>query len=455
MGPIEELLRRMESNSDDAAIIYKDKAFLYQDLLDLKTAADEALRDRGVAPGDVVALCGDYSPTSMAVLLSLIANRNIVVPISIGLDTGGEHYLSISDPDFIIEIDDISVNVRKAQRNSDKNKLITQLAEKSTPGLVLFTSGTTGTPKAVLHDLDKLMSKFLDADKKYTTLCFLMFDHIGGVDTYFYALFSGGLAVFPSSRDPGYVCGLIETHAVEVLPVSPTFLNLVLLSGAHRESDLSSLEIITFGAEKMSDSLLARVEQEFSSTRLVQKYGITEIGSPASKTHPEDASLIKIGNDQVEARVLDGILHVRTATAMLGYLNADSPFTEDGWFNTGDAAEVDGEYIRILGRESDLINVGGEKVFPAEVESVIQEIEHIAEVAVFGEENPIIGQMVCARVRLARSQDWDEVVAGLKAHCANKLEKYKVPVKVYHSEEKLHSDRYKKVAGSASEKQDI
>ena len=143
MGPIEELLRRMDRNSDDAAIIYKDKAFLYQDLLNLKAAADEALRDKGVAPGDVVALCGDYSPTSMAVLLSLIANRNIVVPISIALDTGGEHYLSISDPDFIVEIDDISVNVRKAQRRSDKNKLITQLAEKSTPGLVLFTSLVT------------------------------------------------------------------------------------------------------------------------------------------------------------------------------------------------------------------------------------------------------------------------------------------------------------------------
>ena len=450
MNPIEELLRRMEDNSDNAAIIYEDDMFLYRDLLNLKTDADNILRDKGVAAGDVVALCADYSPASMAMLLSLIANRNIVVPISISLNKGGDQYLAISNPDFIVEVDQLPFRVNRQENKPGKNKLIAQLGEESVPGLVLFTSGTTGTPKAVLHDLNKLMSKFIEADKKYTTLCFLMFDHIGGVDTYFYALFSGGLAVFPRSRDPDYVCELIETHAVEVLPVSPTFLNLILLSGAHREFDMSSLQIITFGSEKISDSLLARAEQGFNSARLVQKYGITEIGSPSSKTHPQDASLIKVVSDSVETRVVNGILHIRAATAMVGYLNAESPFTEDGWFNTGDAAEVHGDYIKIMGRKSDMINVGGEKVFPAEIESVILEVENIAEAIVFGEENPIIGQMVCARVRLVDVRDSDNIVARLKIYCAERLEKHKVPVKIHISEEKLHSDRYKKVVGSAT-----
>jgi len=450
VNPIEELLRRMEDNSDNAAIIYEDDMFLYRDLLNLKTDADNILRDKGVAAGDVVALCADYSPASMAMLLSLIANRNIVVPISISLNKGGDQYLAISNPDFIVEVDQLPFRVNRQENKPGKNKLIAQLGEESVPGLVLFTSGTTGTPKAVLHDLNKLMSKFIEADKKYTTLCFLMFDHIGGVDTYFYALFSGGLAVFPRSRDPDYVCELIETHAVEVLPVSPTFLNLILLSGAHREFDMSSLQIITFGSEKISDSLLARAEQGFNSARLVQKYGITEIGSPSSKTHPQDASLIKVVSDSVETRVVNGILHIRAATAMVGYLNAESPFTEDGWFNTGDAAEVHGDYIKIMGRKSDMINVGGEKVFPAEIESVILEVENIAEAIVFGEENPIIGQMVCARVRLVDVRDSDNIVARLKIYCAERLEKHKVPVKIHISEEKLHSDRYKKVVGSAT-----
>ena len=371
MAPVNELLSRIEEFSQQPAIIYEDQPYLYGDLLDLKKLADQALRDNGVSPGDVVALVGDYSPVSMAVLLSLLENECIVVPISIGMETGGEEYLSIADPNFVISVDHPDFSIRQRPRSSAPNQLVEELANSNSPGLVLFTSGTTGTPKAVLHNMQKLLSKFLDADKKHTTLCFLMFDHIGGVDTYFYSLFSGGLAVFPASRDPNYICELIERHKIEVLPVSPTFLNLLLLSRAHEKVDLSSLKIITFGAEKISDYLLERLGREFGTARLVQKYGITEVGSPPSRTHAEDPALIKVHGEAIDARVVDGILQLRTPTAMVGYLNAESPFTEDGWFITGDAAEEHGEYIKILGRESDQINVGGEKVFPAEIESVI------------------------------------------------------------------------------------
>jgi acyl-coenzyme A synthetase/AMP-(fatty) acid ligase len=450
VAPAGELMRRMVDNSAHPAIVYDGDTFLYSDLLQMKTAADDFLHSFSVVPGEVVALCADYSPASLAMLLALIDNRNIAVPISIGMDTGGGQYLEIADPDYLIEIESEKYSLEKRQRLSPRNELILELVTQSAPGLILFTSGTTGTPKAVLHNVDKLLSKFLDADKRHTTLCFLMFDHIGGVDTYFYSLFSGGLAVFPGSRDPAHICDLIETHRVEVMPVSPTFLNLLLMSGAHRLSDLSSLQIITFGAEKISDSLLARVEQEFSPVRLIQKYGITELGSPSSKTHPEDSSLIKVGGERVDVKVIDGILHIKADTAMVGYLNAESPFTEEGWYNTGDAAEEHGEYIKILGRTSDMINVGGEKVFPAEVESVILELDTIADVIVYGEENLRIGQMVCARVQLAPWVDDEDIAQQVKRHCGRRLEKHKVPAKVTISEERLHTDRFKKISGMAN-----
>lgn len=70
---------------------------------------------------------------------------------------------------------------------------------------------------------------------------------------------------------------------------------------------------------------------------------------------------------------------------MLGYLNAPSPFTDDGWFITGDSVEVNGEYLKILGRKSELINVGGEKVYPQEVENIILELGNVREVTVYGE----------------------------------------------------------------------
>src|ERR1700739_2689360 len=102
---------------------------------------------------------------------------------------------------------------------------------------------------------------------------------------------------------------------------------------------------------------------------------------------------------------------------MLGYRNAASPFTEDGWFMTGDSVEVDGEYLKILGRKSELINVGGEKVFPCEVESVIQEFDNVAEVAVDGEKNPLVGNIVCARIRLRIADEQDDFVGRLKRYC--------------------------------------
>jgi long-chain acyl-CoA synthetase len=130
---------------------------------------------------------------------------------------------------------------------------------------------------------------------------------------------------------------------------------------------------------------------------------------------------------------------------MLGYLNAPSPFTDDGWFNTGDAVEVDGEYFRILGRRSEIINVGGEKVYPAEVESLIQEMDNIAEVTVFGEKNPITGSIVCAMVHLKQPEDSKELTLRVKKFCRQQLPAFKVPVKVIVDDSSQHSERFKKI----------
>jgi acyl-CoA synthetase (AMP-forming)/AMP-acid ligase II len=139
------------------------------------------------------------------------------------------------------------------------------------------------------------------------------------------------------------------------------------------------------------------------------------------------------------------MLEIKADTAMIGYLNAPSPFTEDGWFKTGDAVEVDGEYLRILGRKSELINIGGAKVYPTEVESVLQTMEGVKEVAVSGEPNPIMGHIVKARVRLATGEGTAQFAKRMRAFCKDKLANYKVPQKVALVEEKLHSGRFKKM----------
>ena len=115
---------------------------------------------------------------------------------------------------------------------------------------------------------------------------------------------------------------------------------------------------------------------------------------------------MKIGGEGFETRVVDGLLEIKARSAMLGYLNAASPFTDDGWFKTGDRVEVDGEYFRILGRSSEVINVGGSKVDPVEVEDALLQMDGVQSTR-WSSARPhdLLGRIVVARVRLAEEED--------------------------------------------------
>src|SRR5262249_6777471 len=125
-----------------------------------------------------------------------------------------------------------------------KNPLTLKLRERGHPGLVIFSSGSTGAPKAILHDLDAILEKFRRVREKKTTLTFLLFDHIGGIDTMLGTFGNGGAIVTVAQRTPELVAKAIEAHRVHTLPTSPTFLNLFLISGVWEQRDLSSLKVI-------------------------------------------------------------------------------------------------------------------------------------------------------------------------------------------------------------------
>jgi acyl-coenzyme A synthetase/AMP-(fatty) acid ligase len=240
------------------------------------------------------------------------------------------------------------------------------------------------------------------------------------------------------------VCRLIEEFRVKLLPATPTFLNLLLVSGALKVHDLSTLEIITYGAEPMPQSTLDRLRQAFPNVRFQQTYGLIEVGVLRSKSRENGSLWVKVGGEGYSTRVVDGVLEIKTASMILGYLNAPSPITPDGWFITGDAVEQDGEWLRILGRKAEIINVGGEKVYPTEVESVIHEMDNIAEVTVYGEKNALIGNIVCAKVRTVRPEEPAALTERLKRLCQDRLERFKVPVKVIVMEEEQYGERFKK-----------
>ena len=129
---------------------------------------------------------------------------------------------------------------------------------------------------------------------------------------------------------------------------------------------------------------------------------------------------------------------------MLGYLNASSAFDANGWFNTQDLVEKDGEYIRILGRESELINVGGEKVHPTEIENLLLQLDNVKDVTVRGRSNPITGEIVAAKITPLVQEDFDALKRRVREFCSARLERYKIPAVIEVVMEDQHSVRFKK-----------
>jgi acyl-CoA synthetase (AMP-forming)/AMP-acid ligase II len=222
-------------------------------------------------------------------------------------------------------------------------------------------------------------------------------------------------------------------------------LNLLLLSEAWKRHDLSSLQVIAYGTEPMPLSTLQRLNEVLPNTKCVQTYGLSELGVLRSKSRPDGSLWISFSHEGFETQIREGVLWVRTPAAMLGYLNAPDLFDADGWLNTQDAVEVDGEWLRVLGRVSDLINVGGQKVYPAEVEAVVMQCPNVADVAVYAEKSPLTGQFVAARVNLVAPEPLDVFKKRLKTFCRDKLAPYKIPVRIELTDEQQFSARFKKM----------
>ncbi len=198
----------------------------------------------------------------------------------------------------------------------------------------------------------------------------------------------------------------------------------------------------------MNTTTLAKLQQIFPNAMLKQTYGLSELGVLRSRSKTDGSLWLKVGGGEFETKIVDNILWIRAESNMVGYLNAPNPFDEEGWFCTGDEVEQDGDYIRFVGRETDIINVGGQKVFPAEVEAVLLEDENIIEAAVYGKQHPLMGQIVAAKITLAKSEELKDVSIRVRKHCSERLAKYKVPVKIEIMDVNAqHNIRFKKIRG--------
>jgi long-chain acyl-CoA synthetase len=441
---IDFLFEVFRENAESEAVIWQDQSFAYAKLLERTNHWRSYLLENRIPTGTVTAVEADFSPNAIALMLALIENGCIAVPLTSAVAAKKAEFMEIAEVEALLELDARDEARLTRFERSSTHQILQRLRERGHPGLILFSSGSTGQSKAAVHDIVGMLAKFKVRRHARRAITFLLYDHIGGFNTMLYQLSNAGCIVTVQNRDPDSVLRAVERHKVELLPTSPTFIKLILLSEAYLRYDLSSLKIVTYGTEPMQESTLRLFHEVLPHIKLQQTYGLSEVGILRSKSRSSDSLWVKLGGEGFQTRVVDEILQIKAESAMLGYLNAPSPFTDDGWFNTGDKVEVDGDYFRILGRQSEIINVGGQKVYPAQVESVVQEMPEVEEVSVYGEKNAITGQIVCAAIRLRQSRDVRQFHRELRQFCQQRLQEFQIPVRVRLVENAMHGERFKK-----------
>lgn len=376
-----------------------------------------------VKEGDVVAIIGDFNPPSILTLLRLIDLGAIVVPLTVETKHEHEYFFDSAMVDVVIE------NGQATRRNhAAQHELIDLLRVKNHAGLVLFSTGTTGRPKAILHDLTQFLKRFETPRPTLKTINFLLFDHIGGINTLLHTLFNKGVVVAPEARTVDSVLETCRKYDVEVLPTTPTFLRLMLMSGAVPEKIPACLKLITYGTERMDQPTLDDLCRLLPNVDFRQTFGMSELGIVRVKSEARNSLFMKVGGEGVETRVVNNILQIRSATRMLGYLNAPSPFDHEGWYDTKDVVEVKDGCYKVTGRISDVINVGGLKFMASEVERVALEFPNISLAKVLARENPITGQHVELVIQPVNGEfDRD----ALKQYLKSQLQSHMIPKRIH------------------------
>ncbi len=309
--------------------------------------------------------------------------------------------------------------------HNNKNIFIDNLRKQNHAGLILFSTGTTGRPKAILHDLTFFLKRFETPRPTLKTLNFLLFDHIGGLNTLFHTLFNKGTVVAPKSRSIKDILETCSSYNIEVLPTTPTFLRMLLMSGLIPEKVPDSLRIITYGTERMDQPTLDALCDLLPNIDFRQTFGMSELGIVRVKSKARNSLFMKIGGEGVETRVINNVLEIRSKTRMLGYLNAKNPFDKDGWYNTKDIVEEKNGFYKVIGRTNEVINVGGLKFVASEVERVALLYEGIEFVKAEGKHNPITGQHVELIVQPVKNLNIDK--SKLKVFLSKNLPNHMVP----------------------------
>ena len=420
MRILNELHQRNEGN-DQPFLIGPGGNLAFADIEGARSKVDLA----EIQPGDVVALVGDFDGLTIAAMLELLDRGVVLMPLTEGTRADHDYFFESGRAEWVIRDDRLE---RLAPRRED-HPLIEEVRHREHPGIIFFSSGTTGRPKAILHDFTNFLERYRAQRPPLRALNFLLFDHAGGINTMLHTLFNKGVVIVPSERTPETIAADMVKHKVELLPTTPTFLRMMLLAGVFDTMQFPDLRVITYGTERMDQGTLERLCGQLPNVDFRQTYGLSELGVFQVKSKARDSLWMQIGGKGIETRIVDDVLHIRSENRMIGYLNAPSPFV-DGWYDTGDVVQQDGDYIMVVGRAKEVLNVGGLKILPGEVERVALLHPDVLRAKVIGVPNPITGQHieVVVEPREGAALDRRAMMTHFRSHLVKQLSPHKVTI---------------------------
>ncbi len=439
----------------------------------------------GVRPGGRVVIIAKDSDRVYSILFGCAKANAISVAVNWRLSPGEIAFvLADSAPEFVIIDEDALPKLVECSRHTPLPQVLMLsghhddwptfdswlAAQKSDdPALPagtddvcvhLYTSGTTGTPKAaqlahrsffaIVKALRLTGDAWLDLGPDDTSLFTLPAFHIGGLWWAMVCLNAGVPGVIMESFHPGQVIRNIERFRVSKFCMVPAMIRMVLMDPASRTADFSSLKCLIYGGSPIAQSLLEEAQTIFGCD-FAQFYGLTETGNTAVCLRPEDHRPLDHERVRSAGRPYPGVelccvdaqgqlvpqgepgeIWIRSPANMVGYWNQPQATAEtlvDGWIHTGDVGYLDAQgFVTICDRLKDMVIVGGEKVFSPEVEVVVRRHPAVADVAVIGVPHDLWGEEVLAIVVLQVNSNVTD--RELIQFCRTQAARVKCPSKI-------------------------
>ncbi|MFW6159318.1 MAG: class I adenylate-forming enzyme family protein [Planctomycetota bacterium] len=465
---------------DDVLAIEGDRAYRYGEVDESSSALAGGLRRLGLEPGDRVAFVAPNCIEFVVAYLAVQKAGCVALPINVRL-AGEEMAFILNDAaaaavfvhaDTRSPVEGIFDDVPSLRRriaigfesdgydSYDRWVRSDPLGEEADPGpgdvaAVVYTSGTTGRPKGAMITQGNVAFNAASAelgmgfrpDDRHL-LAVVLF-HVTGLNTVLpAAIRHRSSVVITASPSPAEQLKLIEKHrATTLLGVPTTYIMMAGLPDIEA-MDLRHLRLIGYSGAPMPIDTIRTLRDRFPSADLMNFYGLTETTSIASSLDPACAvsHAASIGKPvpRVAFMIADdagralgpnevGELCIRGGNVFKGYLNRPEAtaeaFFDDGWFRSGDAATIDDDgFVFLRGRKKEMIIVGGENVYPVEVENVLCAHPAVREAAVVGMPSDVFGELVRAVVVLTEGAE--ATSAGIRRHCAERLASFKVPHRV-------------------------